>query len=487
MAFIKHKAIKCKQMQPVGIAGRTDEIAILREALVSKKAELIAIYGRRRIGKTFLVRSYFKDYIRFELSGSQNANMETQLFNFANALGKALNTGFVPRSPTSWAEAFVMLGDYMERVADKKRKVLFFDELPWLDSLHSGFLSAFDYFWNSWCTKRTDVIVVICGSAASWMIDKIIYNKGGLHNRITRQIKLMPFTLAETRSFFQLKNIKLDPYQIALLYMVMGGVPHYLEEVKPGKSAIQNIDDICFATQAPLRQEFDKLYQSLYDNAQAHTAIIRALGARRTGLSRNEIVERAKLKSGGYLSSVLNELEESGFISAYLPQDRKVKDAIYRLTDEYSLFYLKCIEKNRSYEKGTWALLSSRSSWKAWSGYAFENLCLKHVSKIKKALQIGGVYSEQSAWYDKKEGAQIDLVIDRADRCANLCEMKFSETPYTITAKYAKELQRKAMAYKNATKTNKTIFTTLVTPYGIHQNEYVAQYVDSMVVLEELF
>jgi uncharacterized protein len=474
-------------MEPDQIAGREEEMTIMQEALKSKKAELMVIYGRRRVGKTFLTRTFFKDHLCFELSGSQKASLDIQLFNFANALGKYMNTGIMPRTPANWPEAFIMLSEYIERLPGKGKKVIFFDELPWLDTMHSGFLSAFDYFWNSWCTKRSNVIVVICGSAASWMINKIIFNKGGLHNRVTRQIKLLPFTLAETQEFFILKNIKLDQYQIAQVYMVMGGIPHYLEEVKAGKSATQNIDDICFAAQAPLRQEFNKLYQSLYDNAQIHIDIIRTLSTGRTGLTRNEIVEKAKLKSGGYLSSVLNELEESAFITAYIPINRKVKDALYRLTDEYSLFYLKFIEKTHSYEKGTWALLSSRSSWKAWSGYAFENLCLKHISKIKKALQLGGIYSEQSAWYDKKAGAQIDLVIDRADKCVNLCEMKFSGTPYTITAQYAKELQHKVMAYKTASKTNKTIFTTLVTSYGVKENEYAAQYVDSSVKLSELF
>lgn len=474
-------------MEPVSITGREAEKAILEEARKSKKSELIAIYGRRRVGKTFLIRTFYKDHLSFELSGSWQANMETQLFNFANALGKFMDIGVVPGSPASWPQAFVMLGNYLDRLPGKGKKVIFFDELPWLDTMHSGFLGAFDYFWNSWCSKRSDIIMVICGSAASWMINKIILNKGGLHNRITRQIRLLPFTLAETRSFFQMKNIKLDPYQIAQLYMVMGGVPHYLELVKSGKSAVQSIDELCFAGQAPLRQEFDKLYASLFDNAHAHIAIIRALNTRRAGLTRNEIVKEAKLKSGGYLTSVLNELEESGFITSYLPLNKRSKDALFRLTDEYSLFYMKFIEKSRSYEKGTWALLSSRSSWKAWSGYAFENLCLKHVHKIKAALQIGSVYTEQSAWYDKKQSAQIDLVIDRADRCVNLCEMKFSETPYTITAKYAKELQHKVTAYKAALKTNKTIFTTLITTLGLKQNEYADQYADSEVTLAELF
>ncbi|WP_028296673.1 AAA family ATPase [Olivibacter sitiensis] len=469
------------------VAGRKEEIAILQDALQSKKAELIALYGRRRIGKTFLVRAFYKDHLCFELSGSQHANMETQLFNFAHVLGKFMDIGIVPQTPTSWPAAFIMLGNYIERLPGTGKKVVFLDELPWLDSMHSGFLSAFDYFWNAWCTKRTDIIVVICGSAASWMINKIIFNKGGLHNRVTRQIRLLPFTLTETKDFFQSRGIKLDLYQIAQLYMVMGGVPHYLEQVKAGKSATQNIDELCFSSQGPLRDEFDRLYTSLYDNAHTHIAIIRSLSAYRTGLTRNEIVKEAQLKSGGYLSSILNELEESGFITSYLPLNRKSKDALFRLTDEYSLFYLKFIEKRRSSQKGTWALLSSRPSWKAWSGYAFENLCLKHVEKIKMALQIGSIYSEQSAWYDRKLGAQIDLVIDRADRCINLCEIKFSDTPYTWTAKYAKEWQQKVIAYKSTLQTNKTIFTTFITTYGLKPNDHSAQYVDSEVTLEQLF
>ncbi len=469
------------------IAGREDEIAIMQDALASPKAELIAIYGRRRVGKTFLIRTVYEKHICFELSGSQKTSSEIQLFNFADALGKYWRTPIRPATPANWPEAFSILGRYVETLSTRKKKVIFFDELPWLDTMHSGFLGAFDYFWNSWCTKRKDIIVVICGSAASWMINKIVYNKGGLHNRITRQIRLLPFTLAETQAFFKLKNIKLDQYQIVQLYMVMGGVPHYLDEVRSGKSAIQNIDNICFSEKAPLRQEFEKLYQSLYDGSEIHISIIRTLSLRQNGLTRNELVKTARLKSGGYLSSVLTELEESGFITSYAPLNKKVKDAIYRLSDEYSLFYLKFIEKSKSHEKGAWALISSGNSWKAWSGYAFENICLKHVHKIKQALQIGSIYSEQSAWYNKEAGAQIDLVIDRADRCINLCEMKFANVPYEITAKYAKELQHKVLAYRSATKTNKTIFITMVTVYGVKQNEHSAQYVDSFVLLRDLF
>ncbi|GGG81562.1 ArsR family transcriptional regulator [Parapedobacter pyrenivorans] len=469
------------------VIGRVEEIAVLNETLTSNRAELVAIYGRRRIGKTFLVRQFFARFLKFELSGSQNANMETQLFNFATVLGKSMNLNLIPRPPANWSEAFIMLGNYIEQLKGKDKKVIFLDELPWLDSLHSGFLSAFDYFWNAWCTKRTDIIVVICGSAASWMIEKILFNKGGLHNRITRQIRLLPFTLRETKAFFHHKRVKLNDYQIAELYMTIGGVPHYLDLIRSGKSATQNIDDLCFSPQGMLRNEFEKLYSSLYDQADNHIAIIRALSKRRSGLTRNEIVADTKLTSGGYLTGILRELEESGFITAYLPINRKSKDAIIRLTDEYSLFYLKFIEKSRAQQKATWALLSTKPTWKAWSGYAFENLCLKHVENIKMALQIGSIYSEEATWYDRQAGAQIDLVIDRADRCVNLCEIKFSEAEYTINAKYAKELHHKMLAYKTSLKSKKTTFTTLITTYGIAKNEYKDQYVDSEVTLAQLF
>ena len=351
------------------IIGRSEEIAIFNNLLNSQKPELIAIYGRRRVGKTYLIRTFFKDHICFEFTGTIDTDAPKQLYNFAQVLGQYIGKGFVPTTPDHWQEAFVLLTQYLERKRSKKKKVIFFDELPWLDTMHSGFLAAFDYFWNSWCTKRNDIIVIICGSAASWMINKVIHHKGGLHNRISKEIKLLPFTLAETQAFFNAKKIKLDQYQI-------------------------------------LRNEFNKLYIALFNNAKIHVSIIRALAKKQSGLLRSEIISSAKLKSGGYLTGILNELEESGFITSYLPLDKKAKDTIYRLTDEYSLFYIKFIEHNKSFKSGTWAAIHSGQSYRSWSGYAFENLCLKHIQQIKNSLGIGALHTEQSAWYNKKEKAQ---------------------------------------------------------------------------------
>jgi uncharacterized protein len=469
------------------IVGRQEEINLFEECLQSDKPELVAVYGRRRIGKTYLIRNYFSENLQFEFSGSIDSPAEKQLYNFSIALSSYDKSVKASMQPVHWPQAFVWLSRYLEKKRSPKKKVIFFDELPWLDTMHSGFLAAFDYWWNNWCTKRKDILVVICGSAASWMINKIIDNKGGLHNRVTRVIKLMPFTLAETAAFFTAKRIKLDNYQIAQLYMAMGGIPLYLDAVQLGKSAMQNIDSICFAKTGLLRTEFDKLYAALYTNAAQHISIIKALATKQIGLVRNEIVKLAKLKSGGYVTQLLNELEESGFIQGYIPGDKKRKYKVYRLTDEYSLFYLKFIEAAKSYKTGTWANIQSTPSYTSWSGFAFENLCLKHVQQIKNSLGIGAIYSEQTAWYSREEKAQIDLVIQRADRCINLCEMKFSNKPYEITARYAKDLQHKQLAYKASTGTRHTLFLTLVTTYGLKANEHSLNNIDNVVVLDELF
>jgi AAA+ ATPase superfamily predicted ATPase len=469
------------------IIGRKYEQQRLKEALESPNAELIAIYGRRRVGKTYLVRTFFQSEICFDLSGSLNASTEDQLNNFSKQLGSYMATGIRPATPANWREAFEMLEIYITTLQTKGKKVIFFDEMPWLDTMHSGFLGAFDYFWNNWCTKRNDILTIVCGSAASWMIKKIVHTKGGLHNRITHKMRLLPFSLSETKEFFLKKSISLDDYQIAQLYMVMGGVPHYLNAVQRGKSAVQNIDETCFSENGLLRNEFKVLYSSLFKNAERHIAVIRALAGKRAGLTRNEIVEATKFSSGGYLTGVLDELKESGFIGAHRLPNRKAKDMVYRLEDEYSLFYISFIEPNPTAQAGAWAILSNGARWKAWSGFAFESMCFKHIQKIKDALNIGAIYSEQFAWYDRNAGVQIDLLIHRADNCINMCEMKFAQNPFEISADYAKELQKKLIAYRTATSTQKTIFTTMVTTYGIKKNKWSEPYVDAEITLDQLF
>jgi predicted AAA+ superfamily ATPase len=473
------------------IIGRKEEKAILEKTLKSKEAELIAVYGRRRVGKTYLIRNTFDKHIIFEFSGVHNATLKDQLNNFRNTLAETMKTSVPLAVPSSWAEAFQMLRNYAEPLLKKNKCVVFLDEFPWLSSAKSGFLPAFEFFWNSWGTKQNNLIFAICGSAASWMIQKVVNNKGGLHNRITKKVRLLPFTLSETSEYLKYNNINLDYYQVMQLYMTLGGVPQYLKEVLPGQSAAQNIDRICFTKDGALQKEFGNLYQSLFNEADKHISIVRALSAKPAGLTRKEIIAECGLSTGGTATLLLEELTESGFISAYLPFEKNLRDSIYKLSDEYSRFYLKFVENSRASGAGTWIKLSAAPSWRSWSGTAFESVCLKHTKEIKAALGIAGVYTEESAWRyvpgKGQPGAQIDLLFDRQDFCISICEMKFSNSSFSIDKAYAAELMKKREVFVNKTKTLKTIFIVIVTTFGTQDNSYKTGLVQNDITLEDLF
>lgn len=472
------------------MTGRQDEKALLLEIETSGEPELVAVYGRRRVGKTFLILSVFNEKLAFEFTGTHHATLNEQLENFSLALTRA-SKSLPLATPPNWINAFSLLIDYLTPLIKKQRKVIFFDEFPWINTPRSGFLKAFENFWNGWASRQQNLVVVICGSAASWMIQKVINNRGGLHNRVTRRIRLMPFTLGETADFLKARKINLDHYQILQLYMAMGGIPHYLKEVKIGESATQAIDRTCFTKDGLLHDEFKNLYYSLFDNASSHMEIIRALARKNSGLSRNEIIKFSKLTSGGGMTRLLDELTESGFITAYIPFNRTSKDSIYKLTDEYSRFYLKFIENSRSRGKGSWIRFSNGTSWKSWSGIAFENICMKHASRLKRALGIENVYAEISVWHSRprneEKGVQIDLLIDRQDQCINICELKFSTAAFEITKSYAAELESKVAAFRNQTRTRKTLFLTMVTTFGIKNPQKYAGLIQHDLKMDILF
>ncbi|WP_300599508.1 ATP-binding protein [Niabella sp.] len=473
------------------IIGRVEEIQILSDIKRSPEAELVAVYGRRRVGKTFLIRSFFEKEMAFEISGLHDAVLQEQLENFKDCLLKTTTKKKLP-IPETWLQAFQQLIRMLQPQIAKRKKVIFFDEFPWLDSPRSGFMPAFENFWNSWASRQKNLIVVICGSAASWMIRKIVNNRGGLHNRLTRQIRLLPFSLAETEQFFRAHPIKLDRYQIVQLYMAMGGVPQYLKQVKRGESAIQAIDRICFAKDSYLANEFSNLYRSLFDNAQHHIAIVKILSAKPSGLTRNELIDALRLSSGGGITQTLDELTESGFIKSYIPFGKTVKNSIYKLIDEYSLFYLKFIAPNKGSGKGTWVKLFNTSSWKSWSGYAFEAICQKHLEQLKAALGISGIHTRESIWRATaptaaRQGAQIDLVIDRNDRCINIFEMKFSASMFVITKSYRSALFNKQELFIETTGTKKTVFIGFMTTFGVKNADDYAGLIQHQFTMDVLF
>lgn len=473
------------------LIGREPEKTILTRMLHSPEAELVAMFGRRRVGKTFLIRSVYADRIVFEFTGMHNASLKDQLKSFS----LAFNVGKAPRLPTAvpenWIEAFHFLKAHLTTKIATRKSVVFFDEFPWIQTVKSGFLPAFEHFWNTWACRQNNLVVVICGSAASWMIRNIVNNKGGLHNRISQKIRLLPFNLKETEAYLMARKIKLDRYQLLQLYMAMGGIPEYLKAILPGESAAQAIDRLCFSKDGKLKGEFDILYNSLFDRAENHTAVIRALAGKSKGLNRNEIIKACNISSGGTTTKLLEELMESGFITPYIPFDKTIRESIYKLSDEYSLFYIKFLEKSRNKGEDTWLTISESPSWKSWSGFAFEGVCLKHIWQIKKALSIGGVQSEESVWRyapgKNEKGAQIDLLIDRRDHSTNICEMKYSIEPFTIDKKYAGELQEKLRVFKQKTNSRKTLFLTMITTYGVTANIHSTGLVQKEITMDALF
>ncbi|MEM6964443.1 MAG: ATP-binding protein [Bacteroidota bacterium] len=475
------------------IVGREKEIKNLEDALRSDESELISVVGRRRVGKTFLVQSVYANKIDFEITGIQNATKREQLENFTIALNLYAKPDLPIGEPTSWLKAFQLLILYLEKKKKSRnsKRVVFFDELPWLSTHRSGFLKAFGFFWNSWAVKN-NTVVVICGSAASWMIKKVVQNKGGLYNRITKRIRLQPFTLREAALFLKKRGHQLDHYQVVELYMIIGGIPHYLKQIERGQSIAQNIDRMCFdLANGVLYNEFEQLYPSLFEHSEKHIAIVRALSSSKKGLSRKQIIKSTNITNGGGLTNTLDELVYSNFISEYFPFGKRKKDKLYRLTDEYSLFYLKFIERYKKEGAGVWERFQQTPTYRSWSGYAFENICLKHISEIKIALGIQGIFSTHASFYHSgtqdMSGCQIDLLIDRSDKTINLCEIKFSNNEFIISKSYAKALREKVALFKYYSETKKQIFLTFISTFGLFNNEYSRSVVGKELVLQDLF
>jgi AAA+ ATPase superfamily predicted ATPase len=473
-------------MKNTEFIGRKPERAILEEALQSGEAEMVAIVGRRRVGKTFLVTQTYAGRIVFELTGVQKATLKQQLTNFRDELYNVAGGEALPEVPGDWLSAFRMLRQYVQTRLGEEKVVLFFDELPWLSNVKSGFLQAFSYFWNSWASRQP-LVVVICGSAASWMIQKVVNDTGGLHNRITRRIQLEPFTLGETERYLSARGVGWDRYQILQFYMVTGGIPHYLKEAKPGKSAAQTIDLIAFSGNGLLRDEFSKLYPALFRNSELHIAVIRALFQKKSGMTRQQILELVQTSSGGGITTALEELEQSGFLRLSYPFGKKVRDKVWRLTDEYSIFYLQFIEDKIIQREHNWLNLMDSQAYKSWSGFAFENICLRHLPQIKKSLGISGIYTEASSFYKKgsatEEGAQIDLVLDRKDRVINLFEIKFYNDTFHFSASDMADLRTKQSVFTATTQVRKYVSWVLLTTFGLKNKGIL----DTVLTMEDLF
>lgn len=472
------------------IIGRQQEQNVFKRLLASNEAEMIVVYGRRRVGKTYLVNQAIGvDNFSFKATGLYKRPLKEQLINFALALKEYSNSDTMPLL-NSWMDAFINLKSLLLAQRNGKKQVVFIDELPWLDTRGSKFLAAFEWFWNSWGNTQDDLLLIVCGSATNWIINTLFKHKGGLYNRATSKLYLKPFTLAETEQYLTSQNIILERYDIAQLYMIMGGIPYYLKQLEPGRTVADNIDNCFFKKNGKLWDEFDNLYETLFSNSVIYLRIVEALASRLKGLTRDELIQSTQLASNGIISKALQDLEKCGFIRTYKQFGCKTKGKTYQLTDFYTLFYYKFIKDNYGQDEHFWTHMLDNPQKNAWQGYTFEQLIKDHIEPLKRALGISSVLTNQSSWNhigtDETKGAQIDLLIDRRDKAINLCEAKFYSSEFVIDKDYSLALRNKTTVFKQVTKTRKSIIPTMITTYGITENKY-SGFIQQQATLDDLF
>lgn len=470
------------------LIGRRQEIELLKRISQDDNSHFVAVYGRRRIGKTFLIRESFDYRFTFQHAGLSEGGMKEQLFAFVSSMKDA--GYFYKCNPKNWLEAFEGLKDLV-RQSNERRKIIFIDELSWMDTQKSDLMVALENFWNGFASARKDIVLIVCASATSWMLSKVVHNKGGLYNRLTEQLNLQPFSLKECEEYVQAKGLAFNRNQILQYYMIVGGVPFYWGFLKQGLSLSQNVDSILFSPDAPLKEEFKYLYASVFRKPQQYIKIIETLGLKKVGMTREELIRASGIANTGDLSSKLEELESCGFIRKYYAFGMKRKNALYQLMDCFTLFYFKFLQ-NPPTDEHFWTNQINTPVVNTWMGLAFERVCMLHVNQIKKKLGISGVLTEVNSWYCKADseqgifGSQIDLLIVRKDQVINLCEMKYANSEFTVTEKEDRKMRNKVSDLKNITKTRCAIYPTLITTYGLVNNSY-SMNIQSVIVLDDLF
>lgn len=470
------------------LVGRKNEINQLKSIMASKEAEFVVVYGRRRVGKTFLVNTFFNDSYAFKLTGLAKKSKRDQLTNFTASLNRYSN-GKKFTKPRTWYEAFDKLRELLEANHSKGKRVVFIDELPWIDTRGSNLIPALEHFWNDWAVTQNDMVLIVCGSATSWITRKILKNRGGLHNRVTQKLYIRPFTLAECKEYIHSRGLEMDDKEVAECYMIMGGIPYYLKSLRRGASLAQNVDEMFFAERGRLDDEFDALYNSLFEKSENYIKVVEALSTKNKGLTREEILQATKLEMNGHFSKLLQNLIDCDFIRCYKGFGNKARKGIYQLIDPFTLFYYKFIKKFGHSDKPFWQYQMGTRQHDTWAGLAFEQLCLNHHQQIEKALGISGIITQVYSWTtpsDAMEKAQIDLIIQRADKVINVCEMKFFEGKYTMKVKDYEDMERRIRIFRETRDIHKAIHPVLVTTYGLTHNKY-SHLFQNVITLKDLF
>jgi hypothetical protein len=472
------------------MVGRKEHIETMMELLALKKSYFIAVTGRRRVGKTYLIDQVYKNNICFRATGIQNGSQSKQIINFVQKLAEFSKIPIVT-SPQNWQQVFFLFKKYLESLPKNKKQVIFIDELPWMSTVRSGFIQLLAHLWNDYISKENHYILVICGSATSWISKKILNDKGGFHNRITHHIHLLPFTLHETKAFLRSNRINLVDSDISELYMALGGIPYYLELIRKGESAVEAIDRLCFAEGGLLKNEFEHLYKALFEQSSNHEAIVSVLAKSKNGLNRVELSKKSKVALGGPFTRAIEDLELSGFVLVQNQFGKIKQGSIYRITDEFSVFHHRFIATHKKSVAGIWKEIAKTQSYKVWLGYAFESLCMRHLPQVKKAIGISNIYTEVSSFYksvDKNlSGIQIDILLDRADKTINLCECKYHTESFELTKQYANLLNTRKEIFVKSTGTKKNVFNTLICNQPVKKNDYYYDTIDKVVELQDLF
>ncbi len=484
------------------VIGREEEKEILNGFFSSNNAEFMAVYGRRRVGKTYLIRKFFgkKSCCFFNSTGIYKESLKHQILAFTKEIGRAFLHGTELKVKSNWFDTFELLTEIIEKQVSKGKKiVLFFDEFPWMVTPRSSLLQVLDHYWNQRWSQNRNIKLIICGSAASWIIANIIHHKGGLHNRLTKTILLEPMNLKESKKLLHSMGIKLNQKQVVQIYMATGGIPYYLSQIPQGLSATQAIEKLAFSKNGLFLDEFDKLYASLFKDVAIYINIIKTIAAKRYGMSQTELFQKLKKTSkGGTIVKKLKELEEASFIISFKPYQNKRKGVYYKVIDEYTLFYFYWIEPikttllKKGLRKGYWDKIRGTSGWKSWAGYAFEALCYKHLHQIAEALELNPA-ALPSTWQHipqkglEDQGAQIDLLFDRDDEAITICEIKYTSSPFAVDKECARKLEQKLSAFEKRTKTSKQLFLALISANGLKETMYSEEMVDEVVTLKDLF
>ncbi len=470
------------------IIGRINEQQELSLCLKSKKPEFIAVYGRRRIGKTYLIKGFFNNKFSFYISGVNDKSNKTQLYNFKNSLNEyGLDC---KEDINNWLDAFKLLKQLLEqnniyREPTSNKRVIFIDEMPWLDSKRSDFKAGLDLFWNTYGSTQNDLVLIVCGSATSWIINNMAKDTGGFYNRLTRKIHLLSFSLNECLDYSNYLNLNYTKKQIIDCYMVFGGIPYYWDLLKPGFSIAQNIDALCFLENGQLHDEYQILFKSLFSVNGKHREIIEALMKKSEGLTRKDLSSIPQIGDGKSLTTALEELAECGFIRAYENYKSSKNGKFFQIIDPFILFSKTFLLSNKF---DSFLSYINTPSYYSWSGHAFEIVCLNSIINIKKVLGINGVQTREYSWRSKNSnpGSQIDLIIQRKDNVINICEMKYTLGDYRITKEYNENLKNKIQSFIDEIKPKEQLILTFITSNSLINNEY-SDIVTTRITSEELF